>query len=169
MENAWADPAGFESRPNPVKYRIRYGDNVVERFTQQAIDPITKRWHHSLNANDHAMSLEIRSFIQQACSYYYADAENYTPLQSLPWIEISDEEVRARIDRLNRGENMREAVRTHSAQYPFDELPWDQQRALIEQIEAVKQRWGFEIVGESAEPTPNPFAQPIADRLGDEV
>ena len=32
--------------------------------------------------------------------------------------------------------------------YPLTELPFERQRALVELIEAVKERWQFEVIGE---------------------
>lgn len=40
MENRWANPEGFETRPASVRYRIRDGSGeVVERVTSVASDP----------------------------------------------------------------------------------------------------------------------------------
>ena len=58
--------------------------------------------------------------------------------------------MRERIARLEQGENVREAERTGLEYYPLAELPFDQQRALVERIEDHKQRWAFEILGEEA-------------------
>jgi len=72
----------------------------------------------------------------------------YAPIDGVEHIRIRDEEVSARIARLEQGENVREAERTSLEYYPIAELPFDQQRALIERIEKHKQRWQFEIIGE---------------------
>ena len=58
--------------------------------------------------------------------------------------------MRERIARLEQGENVRESERTGLEYYPLAELPFDQQRALVERIEDHKQRWAFAILGEEA-------------------
>jgi hypothetical protein len=150
MNNEWNLPEGYAERPTPVRYRIRSASGIVERVTGQALDPITRRWHHALSPEDHEMSLQIRAFIQQACGYFYAPEDAYKPLDGVAGVVISDDEVKERIRRLDLGENTREAVRTGSQRYPFADLPWDQQRALIEQVEAIRQSFEFEILGEVA-------------------
>lgn len=78
---------------------------------------------------------------------------------------VSDDEVRERIHRLDKGENTREAERTSKRSYPISELPWDQQRALIEQVERLKRKWAFEIIGEVEESpsVPVPTVETTAD------
>src|SRR5438093_12824026 len=144
MNNEWNLPEGYAERPAPVRYRIKSASGVVERFTGQALDPITRRWHHALSPEDHDLSLQIRGLIQQACGYFYASEEDYQPLDGVPDLVISDDDVKERIRRMDLGENTREAVRTGSQRYPFAELPWEQQRALVEQIEAVRRGFEFE-------------------------
>lgn len=61
---------------------------------------------------------------------------------------LTDDEVRTRIDRINQGENTREAERSKLKFYPLDELPFETQRALIERIEECKRAHSFRILGE---------------------
>lgn len=150
MENRWADPDGYESKDLPrVRYRIRGATGKVEqRVTSITYDSKFRRYWHCLAPMDQHFADTISDLIQRACGYFYQDDDDWVPLQGVPEIFVSDEEIRSRIDRLNRGENTREAVRTSQEHYPLDELPWYQQRALIEQIEALKAEWAFEILGE---------------------
>ena len=148
MQNAWADPAGSAPAPPPICYRIKdpYG-TVVLRETETAFDTGRQRYYHALRGSDQAFADAIVALIQHACSYFYAPDEAYEPLTGVDAIVIRDDEVRRRIDRLDQGENRREAERTGQVSYPLSALPSEQQRALIEQIEALKQEWGFEILG----------------------
>lgn len=163
MENTWAEPEGYPQAPPRVRYRIRApkagsdglipSDRFENRVTSIAYDGVVKAHFHSLAPFDQHFADKITDLVQKACSYFYAD--EWEPLEGSDEVRISDEEVRTRIDRLNRGENFREAARLSRSSaspkklhYPLDELPWDQQRALIERIEALKAEWGFEIIGE---------------------
>lgn len=149
MENRWADPEGVETRPAPIRYRIvdPWG-NPVERKTSVNLDVGRNRYYHSLAPEDQHFADTIVDLIQRACAYFYAADDEYEPLQGVPDIRISDEEVLARCERLDGGENTREAERLNQERYPLTELPFDQQRALIERIEALKQQWQFSILGE---------------------
>ena len=92
----------------------------------------------------------VRERLLQAAAFFYAPDDVYRPLDGVPDIAISDEDVRERIRRIDGGENTREATRyrgSPEARYPFGKLPFDQQRALIEQIEAFKREWQFELLG----------------------
>ena len=92
------------------------------------------------------------SLVQRASAYFSAPDDEYEPLDGIAEMRLTDEEVRVRIARLEQGENTREAEREKKQFYPLGELPFEQQRALIEQIEALKQQWQFEILGEVETP-----------------
>ena len=150
MENRWADPEGFEANPPPVRYRILGADGVlVERETEPAFDTGRRRHYHALRPQDQPFADAITALVQRACAYFYAGDETYTPLEGVADVVVPDADVRTRIERLDGGENTREAERTHLRSYPLAALPFDQQRALVEQIEALKRAWQFEILGPS--------------------
>ena len=163
MKNQWAQPDGYEDHPPTVRYRIRGpSGRVVERRTAVAFDSGRRRYYHALAPEDQPFGDAIVRLIQGACSYFCAPDEEYEPLDGAPDIRLSDSEVAARIERLERGENTREAERTGLQYYPLTELPFDQQRALVEQIEALKQHWQFEMIGEDAPEGSDAAAAPEA-------
>lgn len=152
MENQWADPAGFEARPPAVRYRIRgMRGKLEEHRTVPTQDPHAgDRWFHALAPQDQLFADRYADLLQAAAMYFYAPEEIYQPLTGAPDIVISDAEVRERIRRIDGGENTREALRyrgSEEARYPFGALPFDQQRALVERIEALKREWSFELLG----------------------
>ena len=148
MQNRWAEPKGFGEYPTPVRYRI-LGPNgaLFERETERAFDAGRQRYYHALDPQDQPFADAITALVQQACTYFYAGDETYAPLEGVTDVVVPDAEVRARIERLDGGENTREAERTQLRRYPLTDLPFDQQRALVEQIEVLKRAWQFEIVG----------------------
>ena len=129
---------------------------------------------HAMAAEDQAYSDATVDLIQEACEYFFIPPEGINVAVPAPATEnadgdtdvvverkhytrmigaeldppITDDEVLLRIDRLNRGENTREADRTRMAQYPLTDLPWRLQRTLIERITELQRAWGFEILGE---------------------
>lgn len=169
-ENQWSKPEGYPPIPKSVRYRIREcigrdcrhdvhaeingktlynhtpGD-VVERKTGVAYDSPTSAYFHGLDSRDQHIADRVTSLIQRACSYFYAD--EWEQLGGVNDIVISDAAVIERIRRIEQGENRREAMRTKKEYYRLSELPWEQQRALVEQIEDLKRTWGFEFVGEA--------------------
>ena len=148
MQNRWAAPKGFEANPPPVRYRIAGADGaLVERETERAFDAGRQRHYHALHVQDQHFGDAVTALVQQACGYFYAPDETYAPLAGVADVVVPDDDVRARIERLDGGENTREAERTQLRRYPLAELPFDQQRALVEQIEALKRVWRFEILG----------------------
>jgi len=152
LDNQWADPEGFVERPPAVRYRIRTPRGKVEEHrTVPTQDPhIFDRWFHALAPQDQLFADRYADLLQQAASYFYASDGVYRPLEGIPDVPVSDEEVRERIRRIDGGENSREATRyrgSAEARYPFGDLPFDQQRALIEQIEFLKREWEFELLG----------------------
>lgn len=149
IANHWADPVGYETAPPRVRYRIRDGSGAsVERATSVAYDAKRQRYFHSLAPFDQPFADGIVDLIQAACAYFHAPEDEYAALGGVEQIRISDEEVRTRIARLEQGEHDRGAERISLEYYPLGDLPFEQQRALIERIEEHKQRWHFEIVGE---------------------
>lgn len=147
--NAWAAPEGYAAPPPPVRYRIRERDGgVVERQTSVAFDAVRSRYYHALAVQDQHFADAIVALVQRACAYFHAPDDAYEPLEGVADVVLTDAEVRERIHRLEQGENRREAERTGKQYYPLAELPWDQQRALVEQIEVLKRDWEFEILGE---------------------
>lgn len=157
MGNEWADPAGYAEQPKPIAYRILDHGIMRERRTQPAYDGPRKRWFHALAPEDQRFADSIAGIVQEACRYFYAD--DWTPMPGDDTVVVSDDEVRERIHRLNKGENEREPERVRmykgpkDAAYPLDRLPWATQRALIERIEAYKQAYQFEFIGPT-EPAP---------------
>jgi len=152
LRNQWAEPEGFETRPPAVRYRIRSTRGKIEEHrTVPTQDPhIGDKWFHALAPQDQLFADRYADLLQQAATYFYAPDQIYQPLQGVPDIVVSDEEVRERIYRIDGGENTREATRyrgSPDARYPFAELPFEQQRALVEHIEALKREWNFELLG----------------------
>jgi hypothetical protein len=152
LENQWADPEGFDGRPPAVRYRIRSTRGKVEEHrTVPTQDPhVGDRWFHAFAPQDQLFADRYADLLQQAATYFYAPDEIYQPLAGVSDVVVSDEQVRERIRRIDGGENTREALRyrgSEDARYPFGELPFEQQRALVEQIEALKREWSFELLG----------------------
>lgn len=174
--NTYAEPEGYSGPTAPIMYRIReaflpdgypknaegkdrymlrdnpaipeyYLGAVVERQTDVQEDPWNHQWYHSFDYRDRLYSDLVTGLVQQVCAYFYAPDETYEPMQGAPDFTVSDEEVAARILRLDKGENTREAERTHEGRYELVDLPPDQQRALVERIEELKARFRFEIIG----------------------
>ncbi len=166
MKNRWATPEGFSERPPPIRYRIldKPSGKVVEHRTSVMADYYKGgNYFHALAYSDQEYSYGIRKLIQTACGWFYAPDGEYEPLSSVPGIVVTDDEVRERIARIDDGENTREALRAHKKRYPLVELPFEQQRALIEQIERHKAEWSFELLGEADPNTPPPEPEPPTD------
>ena len=152
--NRWASPEGFADGEVPtVRYRIRdaRSGEIVERTTQHLRDSGMGRHYLSLRDQDQDFAAAIVALVQRACGYFYLPDGEYVPLEGVPDVVVSDDEVRERIHRLDKGENTREAERTAKRSYPISELPWDQQRALVEQVERLKREWCFELLGEDSD------------------
>lgn len=178
VDNQWADPEGVPRGSKPIKYRIYDAEakEVVDRLTEVAHDYLVGTTHHALSSRDQHIGNQSAALIQRACAYFYEpDDEVYEREYRLPLLRdvvISDEYVRARIHRLTKGENWREAERVRqngdpkSGWYDLTALPWDQQRALIEHLTKLKQDWQFEIIG----PATDDDVRAISSRTyGDEV
>ena len=165
-DQKWAEPEGFKKAIPIVSYHIldRPSGKVVERTTEYAYDTGKAAYFLSLAAADQAFSYEYSALVQKACAYFYK-REGYEPLTGWEDARVSDEEVAARIRRINEGENTREADRVSARKFPLDQLPWDQQRALIERIDELKRAWSFEIIGETG--TVEPASHGITDYLVD--
>lgn len=172
MQNQWADPAGYPKDSKPIRYRIRRHngkphnavvdlfkwrepieveiyDELVEHQTELTYDFTTMAYHHSLAAIDQVLANMITQLIQRACQYFVDDDDEYEALDYVDDIRLSSAEIEERIKRINKGENIREANRINKEWYDLEQLPWGQQRALIEQIEDVKRKFGFEFIGEA--------------------
>ena len=96
------------------------------------------RWFHALAPQDQLFADRYADLLQQAATYLYAPDAIYEPLEGVRDVVVSDDDVRERIRRIDGGENTREAVRyrgSDEARYPFGDLPFDQQRALVERID----------------------------------
>lgn len=187
MDNQWNDPKGYDQKAKPVEYKIKVPVFESIAMTPESLhdceggkhatfemelSPSTvfhmarvyynhgnnhAGWHYELAEADQWFANSITALIQAACDYFHASDDDYEPMQGVEGIVISDEAVIERIRRIDLGENFREADRTNRKRYPLQELPFEQQRALVEQIEALKQFVGFEFVGEvvpAAAPTP---------------
>lgn len=156
MTHPWGEPEGYASGETPrVRYRIldKAKGEVVERVTGSMYDTGTQRFHLEFDSRDQAFADEMALMVQRCCSYFYSK-DGYEPMQGWAESRVADDEVRERIRRLDGGENTREARRSRKARYPLTELPWAQQRALIEQIDRIKHEWSFEWVGEAPPPSP---------------
>ena len=150
-DNRWAEPEGYKEKPPVVAYRIldRDSGEVVIRQTTATEDPHRRGASYlAFDGRDQVFADEIIALVQRVCSFFY-QKDDYAPMGGWEPSTASDDEVKARIRRLNLGENTREAERVGRHAYPLDELPWAQQRALIEQIDRLKAKWQFEIVGEN--------------------
>ncbi len=102
-------------------------------------------YYEELASEDQAFAIAVVDLIQDACAYFYAD--EYTPLESTHAIVVSDAEVRERIARMQGGELKREARRTNKDQNPLPDLPLEDQRALVSNIEALKSEWKYKKMG----------------------
>jgi len=142
-------PAG--AAPSPHRYRIlnRASGKVEDRETEPTYDSTVRGWFHALAYGEQEFSIAIRDLVQQACGFFCKPDGEYVPLEGWNGCTLTDAEIMDRIHRIDSGENTREALRTNKRRYPLTELPWKQQRALIEQIERVKAEWKFERVEES--------------------
>ena len=161
------DPNGYDPGEQPQRYRIRevvrpnvvgsryqirgsvdpeyeLGD-VVERVTVPSHDPVTHRVHHALQEPDQLYADLCARRVQEACEWFYDPA--WKPLAGVPDIVLTDDEIRTSIHTLNHGENKREGVRTSKPWYDLEALPWVRQRALIEQLYALRREWGFQKLG----------------------
>ncbi len=102
-------------------------------------------YYEELDGADQTFAVEVIDEIQKACAYFYAD--DYTPLEAAQSVVVSDADVRARIDRMQGGNLKREARRTNLEQYPLHDLPFEDQRALVSNIEALKATWKYKKMG----------------------
>ncbi len=127
--------------------RDRETGEVMTRTMEWWWDVKRQTSYQQLVQADQAFADALAGLAQQVCSYFYAPDAVYVPMEGCPEIEISDEEIRERIARVMAGEFKREAEDRRKRQYPMDELPWDQQRAYLEQIERLKNEWGFRRLG----------------------
>lgn len=162
IANKWAEPDGVERNARPIHYKIwsTKRKKVVDRFTHLMPNVYTFTNHHVLSIHDQEYAEAMAQLVQKACTYFFEPDGVYEPLLGVDGFSVSDDEIRTRINRLENGENMREAI-GYSARieyperakdwYKISELPWDQQRALVEQIEKIKRDWRFEIVGEATD------------------
>lgn len=161
------DPRGYTAGEPPQRYRIRdvvrpkpfgaryqlrgtfdpsyeLGD-VVERMTTVSFDTVTHSYFHALSDSDQLFADLCARLTQDACRWFYD--RNWTPLGGVPDIAISDEQVREAIQNLDLGENKREADRTSKPRYVLSDLPWSEQRALIERLYALRREFQFEKLG----------------------
>lgn len=169
------DPHGYDPGEIPQRYRIRerispvtYGTRyelrggktppyelgeVVERKTFPATDPITHRIHHALDERDQLYADLCAELVQEACEWFYTPT--WQPLEGVDHIRLTDDQIRDSIRTLDLGENSREAVRMAKPRYVLTELPWVRQRALIERLYALRERFAFEKLGpvEPAQPS----------------
>lgn len=161
------DPAGYPYGERPQRYRIRQvlhpavlgsryqlrgtadpeyrlGD-VVERVTTVSVDPVNHRSYHALQEADQLYADLCTRVVQEACRWFY-DPEAQA-LKGVPDIQLTDDQVRESIERLDLGENKREADRIGKQRYVLTDLPWTQQRALVEQLYALRREFAFEKLG----------------------
>lgn len=161
------DPEGYPHGERPQRYRIREvlmpsvprsryqlrGTSdpdyalgpVVERNTVVSVDPVNHRAYHALQEADQLFADLCTRLVQDACRWFYDPA--WKPLKGVDDMVLTDEQVRESIERLDLGENKREADRTGKARFVLTDLPWPQQRALVEQLYALRREFGFEKLG----------------------
>lgn len=161
------DPAGYAERERPQRYRIRevlqprvIGGRYqlrgtedgpyelgacVERVTVVSMDPVNHRHYHALQEADQLFADLCTRLVQEACRWFYD--EQWESLPGVPDLVLTDEQVRTSIERLDLGENKREADRVGKVRYVLTDLPWQRQRALIEQLYALRREFGFEKLG----------------------
>lgn len=144
--------AAVPKQPAPgwsTEYAIRDRETgeVIVRTMEWWWDVKRQTYYQQLVRGDQAFADALADLAQRVCSYFYAPDAVYVPMKGCPEIEISDAEIRSRIARVMAGEFKREAEDWRKLQYPMDELPWDQQRAYVEQIERLKSEWGFRRLG----------------------
>lgn len=179
-DKPWAHPYGVPLTSHPRRYRVRdrRTNEVVVRHTNLAWDPYTLSLHHELAETEQHLGDAAAHLVQLACAYFYAEDADYEPLEGVPSIAVSDDEVRARIWRLEQGENRREAVGSgmrnsrKSEYYRLTELPWETQRALVERLEELRIAWDFEWLDEATDlpagakaAPPLTYADPIWEEL----
>jgi hypothetical protein len=135
--------------PWNTQYAIREGGTRAEviRTMEWWWDAKRQTHYEQLPPVDQGFADALADLAQRVCSYFYASDADYIPLEGCPEIEISDDAVRERIQRVMNGEFKREAEDRRQLQYPMDALPWDQQRAYVEQVERLKHAWGFRRLG----------------------
>ncbi len=137
----------YKLRDNPIVPEYYLGE-VVTHATDPTFDFTLHTWHQALAETDQLVADFISARIQAACAYFYEPDETYSPLGLVDGCDLSDDEIRERIRRINDGENYRESERSRTLnRYDLSALPFDQQRALISQIEEVKRHFRFEIIG----------------------
>ena len=161
------DPEGYAYGERPQRYRIReivhpvpWGSRyqlrgtidpeyrlggVVDRVTAVSVDPVNHRSYHALHEADQLFADLCTRIVQEACRWFTDD--QWEPMPGVPDIVLTDGEVRESIHRLDLGENKREADRIGKARYVLTDLPWTQQRALVEQLYALRREFGFEKLG----------------------
>ena len=168
------DPGGYVAGEPPQRYRIReilrpqpfgtryeirgsvdpeyeLGD-VVERVTSVATDPVNHMSYHSLQEADQLYADLCARTIQEACRWFYDPT--WEPMAGVMDIVLTDDQVRDSIRTLDLGENKREADRMGKERYVLSDLPWVRQRALIEQLYALRREFAFEKLGPVVPATP---------------
>ena len=176
-----ASPEGYGRKglpvpPDPMRYRIRHitfpngyptrfalmgfadwpeyvlGD-VEVHTTIPAFDYHRQMYYHALNSVDQFFADRCVTLIQRACEWFYKPDGEYEPMEGVDGAVVTDAEIDRRIRQIDLGENTREAERTGKQHYPISELPYDQQRALIEHLDALALEFGFEkILAPGGEP-----------------
>lgn len=161
------DPAGYEIDEAPRRYRIRqvarpvpFGSRyqlrgshdpayelgeVVDRSTTVAYDSITHSYYHALAEQDQLYADLCTRVVQEACRWFYD--RNWTPMPGVDDLLVSDEQVAESVRRLDLGENKREADRTGKPRYVLTDLPWAEQRSLVERLYALRREFAFEKLG----------------------
>lgn len=135
-------------KPFGTRYEIRGSEDpeyelgeIVERVTIVQKDPVNGRWYHSIQEADQLYADLCSRLIQRACGWFYD--KDWVPLLGAPDIRMTDAEIADSIHRLNHGENRREGVRMDKPWYDLESLPLKHQRCLIEQLYALREKFGF--------------------------
>lgn len=112
---------------------LREGHVVLARSVREPTGGV------ALDERDQVYADEIFREIERASRYFHV-----RPIPKYSgdpeFAEISDTEVIRRVLAFDRGENQKEAG---SRKFPVSTLPLPWQRALIQNIEAIKKRWSF--------------------------
>lgn len=124
-----------EPDPSPL-YRIKRNGEVVT---------VAARWSGrgwSLQQRDLDYVFKVVAEIERACRYFHQIEPRY-PLN--PEFDVlTDEQVEARILKLDTGEHTRETRRANKRRFPLTKLPLLWKRALVANLDQIACEWGFE-------------------------
>lgn len=129
----------FPKQEDGPRYRIKRNGELVEVSARHS----DRGW--ALRDEDHLFAEAVAFEIEKACIYFHKPEAEYpfNPEFSV----LTQEEVRARVFRLDQGEHKREAK---NKRFPLCELPIEWQVALIANLDQLAFEHGFEKLEPSA-------------------